>query len=200
MLVEAGGWDDSCLTEDADIGIRLSGRGERIAIIYDPRIVTREETPPTVSSFIKQRTRWNQGFLQILGSSSWRAFPPAGQLFSIYILGWPVVQAMLIPYMVLAALVALSTQLPVAVALIAFIPLFVIVLQLVIYVIGLRAFTKDYGLEYPLHLPFFVLLTFIPFYLLLAIGATRASWRYLADANGWEKTEHTGAHRVMERA
>ena len=200
LLIEAGGWDESCLTEDADIGIRLSGLGERIAIIYDPRIATREETPPSVTSFIKQRTRWNQGFLQILGSGSWRAFPTKGRLFSIYILGWPIVQAMLIPYLVLAAFVAFTTQLPVPVALIAFIPLFVLVLQLVIYVIGLREFTKDYALPYPLHLPFFVLLTFIPFYLLLAIGASRASWRYLTDSSAWEKTEHYGAHRVMNRA
>lgn len=200
MMIEAGGWDETCLTEDADIGIRLSARGERIAIIYGPRIVTREETPPTVSSFIKQRTRWNQGFLQILGSSSWCSFPARGQLFSIYILGWPIVQAMLIPYMILAAIVAFSTQLPVAVALIAFIPLFVIVLQLVIYVIGLRSFTQDYGLSYPIYMPFLVLVTFIPFYVLLAVGASRASWRYLLNASTWEKTEHTGAHRVIRRA
>ena len=200
MLLEIGGWDETCLTEDADIGIRLSARGERIEIIYDPRIVTREETPPTARSFIKQRTRWNQGFLQILGSGSWRSFPALGQLFSIYILGWPIVQAMLIPYLIIAAIIALSTELPALVALIAFVPLFILVLQLVIYVIGLRAFTKDYGLSYPLYLPFFFILTFIPFYLLLAAGASRASWRYMTDSSGWEKTEHIGAHRVMRRA
>ena len=40
--------------------------GERIRVIYDDRYVTKEETPPTLAQFIKQRTRWSQGFMQTL--------------------------------------------------------------------------------------------------------------------------------------
>jgi len=38
----------------------------RIRIVYDDEFVTREETPNSIDQFIKQRTRWNQGFIQIL--------------------------------------------------------------------------------------------------------------------------------------
>lgn len=200
MLAREGGWDETCLTEDADIGIRLSARGERIEIIYAPSIATREETPPSAAQFVKQRTRWNQGFLQILGAGEWMRFGPFGQLFSVYILGWPIVQALLVPYILLAGVVALTTRLPVLVALAAFLPLIVLVLQLVIYVLALRAFTADYGLRYPFVAPFALLAAFIPFYLLLAAGAARATWRYLLGEGAWEKTDHTGAHRVMRRA
>jgi cellulose synthase/poly-beta-1,6-N-acetylglucosamine synthase-like glycosyltransferase len=71
LLREAGGWDETCLTEDAEIGIRLSSLDARIMATYDPRHVTKEETPPSIAQFIKQRTRWNQGFIQILRSKVW---------------------------------------------------------------------------------------------------------------------------------
>lgn len=200
MLEQAGGWDEFCLTEDADIGIRLSARGEKIEIIYAPAIATREETPPSAAQFVRQRTRWNQGFLQILGAGEWMRFGPLRQLFSVYILGWPIVQALLLPYIVLAFIVAVTTRLPVVVALVAFVPLFVLVLQLVIYVLALRAFTSDYRLRYPMVAPFALLGAFVPFYVLLAAGAARASWRYVLGDGAWEKTHHTGAHRVMRRA
>src|SRR6266545_1345514 len=79
LLEQAGGWDQECLTEDADIGIRLSMQGVRTRVIYDHRYVTREETPTTVGEFVKQRTRWNQGFLQILGKGDWLRLPTWSQ-------------------------------------------------------------------------------------------------------------------------
>jgi cellulose synthase/poly-beta-1,6-N-acetylglucosamine synthase-like glycosyltransferase len=48
LLSRVGGWDERNLTEDADIGLRLSGTGEKIRVVYDDRYVTREETPPTL--------------------------------------------------------------------------------------------------------------------------------------------------------
>lgn len=70
-LKKIGGWDENCLTEDADIGIRLTLAGAKIKVVYDERHATQEETPHSVKSFIKQRTRWNQGFLQILKKRDW---------------------------------------------------------------------------------------------------------------------------------
>src|SRR5713101_7082818 len=71
MLEALGGWDERCLTEDADLGIRLSVGGARIRVIYDDAYVTREETPASIGQFIKQRTRWNQGFIQVLLKGDW---------------------------------------------------------------------------------------------------------------------------------
>src|SRR6266478_3048120 len=85
VLERVSGWDEQDLTEDADIGIRISLLGERMRVIYDDRYVTREETPPTLSQFIKQRTRWSQGFLQTLLKGEWRRLPRLGQrLLAVY--------------------------------------------------------------------------------------------------------------------
>ncbi len=65
LMEQLGGWDETTLTEDADLGIRLSLTHARIRIVYDDEFVTREETPNSIDQFIKQRTRWNQGFIQI---------------------------------------------------------------------------------------------------------------------------------------
>src|SRR5262249_53843996 len=73
LVDRVGGWDEQCLTEDADIGLRLSALGEPIRVVYDAQYVTREETPDSVSQFIKQRTRWQQGFVQILRKGTWRS-------------------------------------------------------------------------------------------------------------------------------
>src|SRR5256885_7028092 len=53
LMNQLGGWDEYCLTEDADLGIRLCLSHARLRIIYDDEFVTREETPPTVAQFIK---------------------------------------------------------------------------------------------------------------------------------------------------
>ena len=60
LVNRLGGWDESNLTEDADMGIRISALQERVRVVYDDRYVTREETPPTLGHFIRQRTRWSQ--------------------------------------------------------------------------------------------------------------------------------------------
>src|SRR5260370_3431567 len=94
VLRRVDGWDEQDLTEDADIGMRISVLGERMRVIYDDRYVTREETPPTLSQFIKQRTRWSQGFLQTLLKGEWRRLPRLGQrLLAVYTLGVPAIQA-----------------------------------------------------------------------------------------------------------
>src|ERR1051326_1704967 len=79
LIARVGGWDDRCLTEDADIGLRLSLLGEPIRVVYGAQHVTREETPDSTSSFIRQRTRWDQGFLQVLRKGTWWALPQPGQ-------------------------------------------------------------------------------------------------------------------------
>ena len=39
-LREVGGWDPECLAEDCEIGVRLSSRGAKVAVAYDPDLVT----------------------------------------------------------------------------------------------------------------------------------------------------------------
>src|SRR5260370_35312455 len=114
VLQRVGGWDEQDLTEDADIGIRISLLGERMRVVYDDRYVTREETPPTLSQFIKQRTRWSQGFLQTLFKGEWKQLPRLGQrLLAIYTLGFPAAQAVLGIYIIVALLMWFIVTVPV---------------------------------------------------------------------------------------
>lgn len=69
------GWDAECLAEDCELGVRLSSVGAKVVVAYSPEYVTREETPGSLKSLYKQRTRWNQGFLQVLNKGVWRSLP-----------------------------------------------------------------------------------------------------------------------------
>src|SRR5688500_11948332 len=96
LIARVGGWDEACLTEGADIGLRFSALGERIRVVYDPRHVTREETPDSVDAFIRQRTRWNQGFIQVLRKKTWCSLPTAGQrALAVCTLGYPLIHALI---------------------------------------------------------------------------------------------------------
>lgn len=56
-----GAWDPYNVTEDCEMGIRLYRHGYRTGFINS---VSREEAASSVSSWVKQRTRWMKGFMQ----------------------------------------------------------------------------------------------------------------------------------------
>ena len=196
-LLEMGGWDQHCLTEDADIGIRLSVEREPIRVLYDDRYVTKEETPPSVSQFVKQRTRWNQGFLQVFAKRDWLRLPTWPQrLLACYTLIFPFLQALTCLYIPLSLWLMFFAKVPVLVAMIATLPLYMLLIQLAISVAGLYEFTRVHGLRPSLLSPLRLTLAFLPYQVLLGFGALRAVWRQLKGINTWEKTAHVGAHRA----
>lgn len=197
LVRRVGGWDEQCLTEDADIGLRLSVLGEPIQVIYDAQYATREEAPNTLSQFIKQRTRWHQGFLQVLRKPAWRELANSRQrLLALYTLGFPLFQAMMTLLLPASLGAAIWLKAPVLVTMVAFLPLYALVLQLACSVVGTVLFTREFGLRLPLlalvSLPF----SFLPYQLLLSISAVRAVIRELRRHYNWEKTVHHGAHRA----
>ncbi len=196
LLDMVGGWNQQCLTEDAEIGLRLSTLGEPIRVFYDARIATREETPDSIEQFIKQRTRWHQGFLQILRSGVWRKLPGRKQrLLAFYAFAYPWFQGfslLLIPIMLG---IGIFMKLPVLVALLSFIPLYTLVFQALLSAYGIIAFARDYHLKYSLWDIIKLLLTFIPYQFLQGVSALRATWREIIGRSNWEKTAHVGAHR-----
>ena len=60
-LVDLGGWDAFNVTEDADIGLRLSASGWSMGVLRSP---TWEEAPETLDAWMPQRTRWLKGYVQ----------------------------------------------------------------------------------------------------------------------------------------
>ena len=62
VLQALGGWDAWNVTEDADLGIRLAAAGYRVS---DLPSSTLEEAPRHFGAWLRQRTRWMKGFLQV---------------------------------------------------------------------------------------------------------------------------------------
>jgi cellulose synthase/poly-beta-1,6-N-acetylglucosamine synthase-like glycosyltransferase len=199
LIARVGGWDEQCLTEDADIGLRLSVLGERIRVVYNARYVTREETPDSVGSFIRQRTRWQQGFLQVLWKGSWLLLPRLSQrILAAYTLSYPYFEALYMLLWPLTLVEVLLLKEPVLVVMLSFLPLYALFLQFVAAAVGAFVFTREYGLTFSFLNLVSMFITFVPFQWLLGLSAIRGVYRELRKQNNWEKTTHIGAHRQHE--
>lgn len=60
-LRELGEWDPYNVTEDADLGIRITAMGLRTLMLDS---LTLEESPIRVAAWIRQRSRWIKGYMQ----------------------------------------------------------------------------------------------------------------------------------------
>jgi len=81
------------------------------------------------------------------------------------------------------------------VALLSYLPIFLLLLQLIITLIGLREFTEAYHKQLPFGFRFKVALVYYPYQLMLALSALRAIQHFLARKTAWEKTAHANLHR-----
>ncbi len=61
ILRKVKGWDPYNVTEDADLGVRLSFLGYHTDILPS---LTLEESPITLNAWMKQRSRWIKGYIQ----------------------------------------------------------------------------------------------------------------------------------------
>jgi exo-beta-1,3-glucanase (GH17 family)/cellulose synthase/poly-beta-1,6-N-acetylglucosamine synthase-like glycosyltransferase len=64
VLDEVGGWAEWCITEDAELGLRILARGYES--VYVPRSYGRGVMPDTIADYKKQRFRWAFGAMQIM--------------------------------------------------------------------------------------------------------------------------------------
>ena len=196
VLRAVGGYDPDCLAEDCELGVRLSSMGARIAVAYDAHLVTREETPDTIGALVRQRTRWNQGFLQVLAKGDWRRLPSRRQrMLARFTLSQPFLQAFTGIAVPICIATALAFRAPVGIALLTFIPAAPTIMMVAFECVGLREFCHVYYVR-PSVRDYVVLAAGTPFYqVLLAWSACRAVARQIAGQRDWEKTAHQGAHR-----
>lgn len=195
ILERFGGWDDRCLAEDCDLGVRISSAGHSVAVAYEPRLVTREETPATLTGLVKQRTRWNQGFLQVLRKRDWKQLPTLRQrLLAMYTLTMPFLQALTGLFIPIAVFMIVFVRLPVPIALFTYLPLIPLLLTVGLEVGGLREFGQEFGYKVRGR-DYARLIVGAPFYqLVLLTAAVRAVVREMRRVVSWEKTDHVGAH------
>jgi cellulose synthase/poly-beta-1,6-N-acetylglucosamine synthase-like glycosyltransferase len=201
LLRLVGGWDTECLAEDCELGIRLSVAGARVAVAYSPALATREETPPTLHGLIKQRTRWNQGYLQVLRKGEWRRLPtPAKRWMARYLLASPFLQAFAGALVPISLVSMVLFRAPALFVLFTFVPLIPTVATVAMEVVGLAEFNRMFALGARWRDYARLIAGSIPYQLLLSAAAIRASVRELRGQRGWEKTDHVGAHRELEVA
>jgi cellulose synthase/poly-beta-1,6-N-acetylglucosamine synthase-like glycosyltransferase/exo-beta-1,3-glucanase (GH17 family) len=72
-LTQVGGWGEWCITEDAELGLRLFEHGHRA--IYTEKSYGRGLMPDSFDAYRKQRYRWAYGAMQIL-KRHWRELMP----------------------------------------------------------------------------------------------------------------------------
>ena len=196
LLKLVGGWDENSLTEDADIGIRLTLAGAKAKVIYDPRHVTREEAPMSVESYIKQRTRWNQGFLQILIKGDWKKLPTLKQkLVTLYVLSASFASIVLLLYIPFGIWTSLTMRVPVALAIFSYTPFYLLFAIVVVQTLGFWEFAKIYGLPYKWYIPLKIVISLPGYTAILTFSAIRAILRGVMNLNAWEKTLHLNIHR-----
>lgn len=201
LLIEHGGWDSTALAEDCDLGVRLSTRGAKVVVAYEPEFVTREETPHSIGALIKQRTRWNQGFLQVLRKGEWRALPGRRQrLLARYTLAMPFLQAATGAFVPLAVVFVLRLHLPPVLVLISLLPLVPTLLTISVEVAAYGEFCELYGIPRRKRAAAQIILGAVPYQLLLSAAAMRAVVRQVLGQVGWEKTAHTNLHRQVVAA
>jgi len=201
LMDQLGGWDENCLTEDAELGIRLSLAHARMRIIYDDEFVTREETPHTIAQFIRQRTRWNQGFLQILFKGEWLKLEKLSQrLLAFYVLILPELQALFAILIPVSIVMFFLIKFPLWLAMLTFLPLYCLILSIFLDLAGLREFLKAHRRKWRWREAIITMLAFFPYQWILGIGAIRAVYRYTRGVSNWEKTVHLGQHRNLVEA
>ncbi len=195
LLTAVGGWDGSCLAEDCDLGVRLSTLRRKIVVAYSPQLVTREETPDSLSGLIRQRTRWSLGFMQVFAKGDWKALPSRRMRTIAW---WTLMQqhfmalaGVCIPIAIAAAIWG---NFPLVVTLITFLPLIPTLVTVAFDVCMLHEFGRDHKFAISWY-DYFRLIVGTPLYqMVLAFAALRALFKFGRRDFAWEKTDHSGSH------
>jgi hypothetical protein len=202
LLRELGGWDPFNVTEDADLGIRASARGHRVAVVNS---TTYEEANMAVGNWIRQRSRWIKGYMQTVLVHTRHPLRLVGTVgprqaagFALLIGGTPAM-FLLTPWLYalfLAELVAPGVLLPVLPEWLVWVSAANLLLGngVIVYLSLLAGFKRRaYGL-----VPFALL---SPLYWLLhSIAAYKAAWQLVTKPFYWEKTTHGLSSHVRGHA
>ncbi|MBN8553797.1 MAG: glycosyltransferase [Caulobacterales bacterium] len=200
ILKEVGGWDPWNVTEDADLGFRLTRRGYRIGTLSRP---TRESPPSDFRAWLPQRTRWLKGFMQTISVN----------LRHPRDLGWGGVAALMLT--LVAAVASATLQGPVLAWVLANLlihglngtsPSFTVP-HLALLVTGwlVAIWTVQIGVgRTASRLSLLDALTSPLYWSLTSLAQVHAVWRLVFQPFHWDKTphlpdlqEHTGSRRVL---
>ncbi len=192
LLKKLGGWDPYNVTEDADLGIRISKRDYETAMLNS---YTLEEANLEVWNWIRQRSRWFKGYMQTLLVHM--RFPVRFVkelgikkfLFFMFTFGGNIILPLINPILWIVTILTIFFP---NVSKVLFTPEvqtvceFNLILGNLIYIvlhIGPYLLKKNYS-SIPIALT-------IPFYwVLISIGAWKGFAQLITNPFYWEKTQH----------
>lgn len=202
ILIEAGGWDPFNVTEDADLGLRLSKLGYRVEMLDS---TTFEEANCRFGNWIRQRSRWMKGHLQtwlvhmrrpqdVVATTGWHGLLSiqlflAGNVFSALLN--PALWAMFL-FLQLADAPAFEHAIPTLLRQLNMVTLlagnlcFATLLAIAPLKRGWRSLCL-FGLTAPLY------------WLLTSLAAYKALWQIIVRPHYWEKTDHMLSRFALQR-
>ncbi|MFM0619724.1 glycosyltransferase family 2 protein [Paraburkholderia nemoris] len=204
VLRELNGWDPFNVTEDADLGIRMTQKGYRVGVIES---TTFEEANVAIGNWIRQRSRWIKGYMMTFLVHTRRpvhlvrSTGLGGALGFAFFVGGTVLSALLNPLywaMLLAWSYSHTTGFD------DLFPPFLRYLSLFNLLAGNGAFIYLTMLA-PLRRKWIDLvpysLTVFAYWALMSVAAYKALWQLVYKPFYWEKTQHgLSSHTAIELA
>ncbi|MGY3452143.1 glycosyltransferase family 2 protein [Bradyrhizobium sp. USDA 4353] len=193
VLRELHGWDPFNVTEDADLGVRLTQHGYRVGIVDS---TTFEEASCHAGNWIRQRSRWMKGYMQTLLVHTrrplrfMRRIGPLGFLGFVFFIGGTVLSGLLNPVFwllylawMIAAISGLEAVFPEP---LLFLSLFNLLAGngALMFLNMLAPIRRGW-----LHLIPYSLTAF-GYWVMLSIATYRGLWQLLRNPFYWEKTHH----------
>lgn len=194
-LKKIKGWDSFNVTEDCDLGVRLSKKGYRTAIIDS---LTLEEANSNALNWFLQRTRWIKGYIQTYFVHMRHPFSFSQDtnihfLTFQFIVGGKVLSTLINPLLwVLTALYFLFRA-HIGMFIESFFPPPVLYMGVFSFIIGNFLYMYYYmvGCARHGHHNLVKYVFFVPFYwLAMSMAAWVAVYKFLTSPHHWFKTQH----------
>jgi cellulose synthase/poly-beta-1,6-N-acetylglucosamine synthase-like glycosyltransferase len=192
-LLALGAWDPYNVTEDADLGVRLTQAGYRVAVVNS---TTFEEANGVYRSWINQRSRWIKGYMQTWlvhmrrPVALWRRLGPVGFLGFQLFIGFPPMTALINPLLWATFVIGIAIG-PDKVA--RFYPGPVLYLAMLNLLIG-NAMYIYFNMVAAAKRKWYRLVPWgllAPLYWVMhSIAAYKAAWQLVFKPHYWEKTQH----------
>ena len=193
VLREVNAWDPYNVTEDADLGVRLTQLNYKVGVVNS---TTYEEANNHLGNWLRQRSRWIKGYMQTYlvhmrnPRALYRTLGHVGFWGFQFFIGGTIVSALLLPILYAIYIFWLLTN---TTAMDIFFPTAVLYMSLFnlligngffIYIYMLGAFKRgNYGLiPYALTVPVY--------WLLMSVAGYKAVWQLIFRPFYWEKTKH----------
>ncbi|GAA3700849.1 glycosyltransferase [Gordonia hankookensis] len=193
VIDDIGAWDPFNVTEDADLGVRIAGRGYRTAVLDS---LTLEEANVDPINWIRQRSRWYKGYMQTWlvhmrrPVALWRILGPVGWFrFTLLIAGTPAIACVnMIFWLIMVVWIAGQ---PKVFADIFPGPIYYLSLISLIFGNGAAIYMNLVAIREDDRSKLLWSALIVPAYwVMMSVAAIKGMWQMLFNPSYWEKTFH----------